>query len=101
MIKSAVTVSLVEEARGGPFVYWNGISNACENAVKFGFDAIEIFAPGPDAVNRGELKDLLSQHSIEVAAVGTGAGMVKHQLSLTDPDAEQTVTSSGLRTSDD
>jgi sugar phosphate isomerase/epimerase len=28
----------------------------------------------------------LQEHSLEVAAVGTGAGMVKHGLSLTDPD---------------
>lgn len=87
MPSSAITVSLVEEARGGPFVYWDGLEDACRRASEAGFDAIEIFAPGPDAVDDDQLRPLLEQHGLKVAAVGTGAGMVKHQLSLTDPDA--------------
>lgn len=87
MIKSAVTVSLVEEARGGPFVFWDGLADAFAKAANLGFDAIEIFAPGPDAVDREQLNGLIKQHELAVAAVGTGAGMVKHGLSLTDPDA--------------
>mgnify|MGYP006422052007 FL=1 len=86
MIKSAITVSLVEEARGGPFVYWDGLADACEKAAALGFDAIEIFAPSPDAVDPDELNVLLERHNLQVAAVGTGAGMVKHGLCLTDPD---------------
>ncbi|NQV25137.1 MAG: sugar phosphate isomerase/epimerase [Rhodopirellula sp.] len=89
MIKSAVTVSLVEEARGGPFVFWNGLADACEKASALGFDAIEIFAPSPDAVDPEELKALLEKHNLKVAAVGTGAGMVKHGLCLTDPNPEK------------
>jgi sugar phosphate isomerase/epimerase len=89
MIKSAITVSLVEEARGGPFVFWDGLPAACARSAELGFDAIEIFAPSHDAVDRAELKGLLDQHQLEVAAVGTGAGMVKHGLSLVDPSAEK------------
>lgn len=87
MIQSAITVSLVEEARGGPFVFWDGLEDACQHAAGLGFDAIEIFAPGPDAVDLPKLTALLQQHKLQVAAVGTGAGMVKHGLSLTDTDA--------------
>lgn len=87
MIKSAITVSLVEEARGGPFVFWDGIPAACARAAELGYDAIEIFAPSHDAVDRHELTELLERHNLNVAAVGTGAGMVKHGLSLTAPDA--------------
>ncbi|EMB16668.1 Xylose isomerase domain protein TIM barrel [Rhodopirellula europaea 6C] len=86
--KSAITVSLVEEARGGPFVYWEGLKDACQKSASLGFDAIEIFAPGPDAVDEAELKGLLQEHGLVVAAVGTGAGMVKHGLSLTHADAD-------------
>lgn len=86
-MKSAITVSLVEEARGGPFVFWDGLADAFQQAARIGFDAIEIFAPGPDTVDADELKRLTDQHALKVAAVGTGAGMVKHGLSLTDPDA--------------
>ncbi len=89
MIKSAITVSLVEEARGGPFVFWDGIPAACKRSAELGFDAIEIFAPAPDTVDRDELQRLLATHGLTVAAVGTGAGMVKHGLCLTDPDTEK------------
>ena len=89
MINSAVTVSLVNEARGGPFVFWDDLPAACEKAAALGFDAVEIFAPGPEAVDREALGSLLDKHNLRVAAVGTGAGMVKHQLSLTDPDPEK------------
>ncbi len=87
MIRSAITVSLVAEARGGPFVYWDGLPDACQKAGDLGYDAIEIFAPGPGAVAQSELRPLLKQHNLAVAAVGTGAGMVKHKLSLTDPSS--------------
>jgi sugar phosphate isomerase/epimerase len=86
MIQSAITVSLVSEARGGPFVFWDGLAAACERSAQLGFDAVEIFAPGPEAVDRDELRNLIAKHQLKVAAVGTGAGMVKHGLSLTDPD---------------
>ncbi len=86
MIKSAITVSLVEEARGGPFVFWDGVPAACARSAELGYDAIEIFAPASDAVDCDELKGLLEQYNLKVAAVGTGAGMVKHGLCLTDAD---------------
>lgn len=86
MMKSAVTVSLVKEAEGGPFVFWHDLPAACQTAAELGYDAIELFAPGPEAVDPAELKSLLDQHGLNLAAVGTGAGMVIHKLSLTDPD---------------
>ncbi len=89
MIRSAVTVSLVPEATGGPFVFWNGLADAFQNAASMGYDAVEIFASGPDAVDRRELKALIEQTGLPVAAVGTGAGMVKHGLALTDHDQQK------------
>ena len=72
MIQSAITVSLVEEARGGPFVLWDGLDAAFETARSLGFDAVEIFAPGPEAVDRSELHRLVEATGLQVAAVGTG-----------------------------
>ncbi len=90
-MKSAITVSLVEEARGGPFVFWNGLKDCCEQAGKLGFDAIEIFAPSTEAVDANELKPMLEANGLKLAALGTGAGMVKHGLSLTNADADHRV----------
>ena len=89
MISSAVTVSLVPEACGGPFVFWDDLPTACRKASELGYDAVEIFPPAPDAIDPKTLRALLDQYRLKVAAVGTGAGWVKHKLHLCLPDAEQ------------
>ena len=89
MIRTAVTVSLVEEARGGPFVFWEGIEKSCRRAEALGFDAIELFASSPEAVSAPRLKSLLDDHNLSLAAVGTGAGRLVHGLTLCDPDPDK------------
>lgn len=86
MLRSAVTISLVEEARGGPFVFWHDLPAACWRAAELGFDAVEVFPPSAAAVADSPLKSLLSEHKLKLAAVGTGAGWVKHKLTLTSGD---------------
>lgn len=86
-MKSAVTICLVAEARGGPFVFHEGLSQGCARASELGFDAVEIFPPSADAVPIEELKDLLKKHRLKVAAFGTGAGWLRQQLSLTSSDS--------------
>lgn len=86
-MKSAVTVSLIPEARGGPFVFWDDLVDACQKARNLGFDAIEIFPPDRSAVEERDLRPLLDRHNLKVAAMGTGGGWVKHRLTLTSPDA--------------
>jgi sugar phosphate isomerase/epimerase len=88
VIHSAVTVSLVSEARGGPFVYWDDLPAACAKAAGLGFDAVEIFPRSTEELNAKQLRQLLKQHNLKLAAMGTGAGWVIHKLRLTDPDAQ-------------
>jgi sugar phosphate isomerase/epimerase len=52
-----------------------------------GFDAVEVFAPSADAIKSGDLKTLLADEGLALAAVGTGAGWVKHRLHLCLPEA--------------
>jgi sugar phosphate isomerase/epimerase len=85
-MKSAVTISLVREAAGGPFVFWHDLAHGCKQAAELGFDAVEIFAPGPDEFDAKLLRSLLEKNNLKVAAFGTGAGWVKHKLTLTSSD---------------
>lgn len=85
-MKSAITISLVPEARGGPFVFWDDLAAGFAAAARHGFDAVEIFPSAANAVSVGQARELMEKHSLKVAAVGTGAGWVKHKLRLTDPD---------------
>lgn len=89
MIRSSVTVSLVPEARGGPFVFWDDLPAACLKARELGFDGIEIFPPAPEALDGNSVRKLLEDHGLALAAVGTGAGWVKHRLHLCLPEPEK------------
>jgi sugar phosphate isomerase/epimerase len=89
MIKSAVTISLVDEARGGPFVFWDDLEASARKAAELGFEAIEIFAPGVEVVDVDHLRQLTNELNIGVAGFGTGAGWVVRKLSLVDPDPSQ------------
>ena len=85
-MRSAVTISLVAEARGGPFVFWEDLAAGCALAAELGFDAVEIYPAEAAVLEATETSHLLQSHGLKCAAVGTGAGWVKHTLRLTDPD---------------
>jgi sugar phosphate isomerase/epimerase len=85
-IHSSVTISLVKEARGGPFVFWDDLAAGCKKAGELGFDAVEVFPPSGDAVDPTALRSLLDQNNLKLAAVGTGAGWLLQKLTLTSAD---------------
>jgi len=87
MIGSCVTVSLVPEARGGPFVFWDDLEAACGAAGQLGFDAIEIFPSNPRAIDPERTRKLLADCGLRLGAMGTGAGWLLHHLTLTAADA--------------
>lgn len=93
-MKSAITVSCVAEARRGPFVlhageHAGGLDEACAAAAAAGFDGIELFPAGGVAAGfpGADLRRCLAAHGLGLAAVGTGAGWLRHRLCLTHPDA--------------
>jgi sugar phosphate isomerase/epimerase len=86
-IRSCVTISLVKEARGGPFVFWDDLEAGCRKAAGLGYDAVEVFPPAPDAVDHAVLRRCLDRNGLRLAAVGTGAGWVVRRLTLTHADA--------------
>jgi sugar phosphate isomerase/epimerase len=86
-VKVSITVCLIPEAKGGPFVLWDDLPAAVKLAANLGYDAIELFPPEPDALDPKAVKELLAAHKLAVSAVGSGAGWVRHKLSLTHPDA--------------
>jgi sugar phosphate isomerase/epimerase len=86
-IRSSVTISLVPEVRGGPFIFWDDLPGSIRQAAELGFDAVEVFPPGAGTVDAGELRRQLLENRLALAAMGTGAGWVKHRLTLTSADA--------------
>ncbi len=64
------------------------LPEAFATAAAIGFDAVELFLPGPDFVSVDEIKSLSAAHGLAIAAVGTGAGMLRHGLSITDADED-------------
>ncbi len=85
-MKCSVTISLVPEARGGPFVYWDDLEGSVRQAAAIGFDGVEIFPPGPEAINVEAVRRLLKENNLALAAMGTGAGWVRQKLTLTSSD---------------
>ena len=86
-VKLSVTVCLIPEAKGGPFIFWDDLPGSIAKAAALGYDAIELFPPEPNALDPRAVLVLLAPHKLAVSAVGSGAGWVRHKLSLTHPDA--------------
>lgn len=89
MFRCAVTLSLVPEAKAGPFVFSEDLETGCQRAAELGFDAIELFPRAAEEIDARSLRQLLDQHGLKLAAVGTGAGWVVQGLSLTDAAPEK------------
>jgi sugar phosphate isomerase/epimerase len=87
-VAAAVTVSLVPQAQGGPFVFWGDLAGACRQAASLGFQGIEIFAPSAESLQALPLRALLDEHALRLAALGTGAGWLLNGWSLSDPSSQ-------------
>src|SRR5258707_14813303 len=88
MSRSSVTISLVPEAKGGPFIFWGDFAENCARAAQLGFDAVEVFAPSAQALASTALREQLSSRKLALAAAGSGAGWLLHRLTLTHADSK-------------
>src|ERR1051326_1716469 len=86
MVGSAITISLVPEARDGQFVFRDDLAPGCRQAAELGFDAVEVFPESGNSIPLSAIKSELEKNKLKLAAVGTGAGWLRHKLRLTDPD---------------
>lgn len=98
-MKSAITISLVPEAASGPFVFRTPLAESFATAATMGFDAVELFLPGPDFASPSSILHLATTHGLEIAAIGTGAGWLRHGWSLTDPSPETRAAARSFLTS--
>lgn len=89
MMRSAITICQVLEASEGPFVFRTPLPEAFATAAVIGFDAVELFLPGPDFVSTDVVRTLAAANRLSIAAVGTGAGLLRHGFSITDVSAEK------------
>src|SRR5688500_1609361 len=87
-MKPAVTISLVPEARGGPFIFWDDLAEGCRKAAELGFEAVEVFPPSAAALNSAALKKILRDHGLKLATLGTGGGWLRQKFTLTAADAQ-------------
>lgn len=86
MIKSAVTINLIDTMSVGPWIFWHDLEESLKKAAALGFDGVELFTGSGTDLDEEHLRKRLDQYGLGLAAVGTGAGKVIHGLTLTDPD---------------
>ena len=49
-MRSAITISLTPQARGGPFVFWDDLAAGITKAADLEFDAVEIDPRAKDRI---------------------------------------------------
>ena len=97
MIYSAVTVSLVAEAKGGPFVFWDDLPAACRAAQELGYDAI-LSDTNYDPRRTREAAERMMKHKVRGVAVMTSEISLRLIHELARRTAGQLGRQSGRRT---
>lgn len=87
-MKSSVTIACVPEIKTGPWIFWDDLEASIAQAAACGFDAVELFLASGQAIQATELQQMLDHHGLTLSAIGTGAGKVIRNLTLSDPDPD-------------
>ncbi len=88
MVQSSVTISLVPEAAGGPFVFWEDLEQSASKAAEIGFDAVEVFPPSGEDLRRYPVNQVLRHSNLNLAAIGSGGGWLLNRWHLCHPEEE-------------
>lgn len=88
MLRCSVTISLVPQIKGGPFVFTQDLAKSCKKAAEAGFQAVEILVGEAEALKEELLQTALSENNLQLAALGTGAGYVVYRRHLSSPSPE-------------
>ena len=72
-------------------VFWDDLATGCARAAAHGFDAVEIFPRTTEDLNARQLKQLLKQHKLKLAAMGTGAGRLARGVKSTPQEIRDTL----------
>ena len=71
-----------------PLLYSGRMSQGFRTAAEVGFHAVELSLRSTEEVKSDELKDLLDQFDLSLAAIATGRSCIEDTLCLCNPDAE-------------
>ena len=69
-------------------IYEIPIKESIERIAKYGYDGIEIMPEDPTRVNINEIKEIINEKNLEVAAIGSGQVYTYHHLSFIHPNKE-------------
>ncbi len=67
-------------------MFHDGLEAGCRAAVELGFDGVELFPESAASFEQSGVARRLAMHGLTLAAVGSGAGWVKHKLHLCHPE---------------
>lgn len=87
-MKTAITLSLLPNSPGMPFVLGPDLEEGFRVAADLQFDAVEIFPPTLESIDARKIGQLCTQHSLRLSTIGTGGGAVAQGLTLTDDNAD-------------
>lgn len=76
------------EAMPNTFVVFRGVESSLVKAHELGFDGVELALKRPDEVDKGILRKLLKDNSLEVSAISSGQVFAARNLYFTDEDKE-------------
>jgi len=76
------------EAMPNAFVVFRGVEDSIKKAHELGYDGVELALKRPDEVDKGVLKRLLKENSLEVSAVSSGQVFGARNLYFTDENKD-------------